>query len=134
MIKGEAWYTRYWAFAKCVEDHYDEGIGCAKACALTANFTSAESDYVQKCLTTSSGDASVIREAKATVDHPGTPYIVVAGKMSDPDSVLMDVCAAYTGPKPAGCSSVLKQQWAFHNWNTSDMVGVDAVSGEPHSC
>lgn len=110
VAQGEAWYSRYWTFAKCVEDHYDEGIGCSKACAVTANFTNTESDYVQKCLTTSAGDASVIREAKATIDHIGTPTVIVAGKTSDPDSALADVCAAYTGPEPAGCIGVRKGQ------------------------
>jgi hypothetical protein len=108
--KGEAWYTRYWTFAKCVEDNYDSGIGCAKQCSVMANFTRREDEYLRECLGTSMGDASVIREAKATVDHPGTPTVLVAGKMSDPESALKDVCAAYTGTKPPGCSAVLKEQ------------------------
>jgi len=107
MLKGEAWYGRYWTFVECVEDHYDEGIGCARQCSTAANFTASEAEYLHSCLETSVGDKSVIREAMATGDHAGTPTVMVAGKTSSPYDALKDVCKAYTGPKPPGCAGVL---------------------------
>ena len=104
--KGEAWYTRYWSFTACIEDHYSEGIGCARECGVSANFTRDEMSYLRSCIGTPAGDKSVIREAKATIDHPGTPTVLVDGKTSSPSSALKDICAAYTGTKPAGCDSV----------------------------
>jgi len=102
--KGEAWYTRYWAFVRCSEEQYDKTPETALAmCASAAGFDAKETANVQRCYTTPSGDASVIREAKATFDHPGTPTLLVANETSSPDSALKDVCAAYAGPKPAGC-------------------------------
>ena len=104
--KGEAWYTRYWSFTACIEDHYSEGIGCARECGVSANFTRDEMSYLRSCIGTPAGDKSVIREAKATIDHPGTPTVLVDGKTSSPSDALKDICAAYTGDKPAGCDSV----------------------------
>ena len=62
--------------------------------------------YLRSCIGTPAGDKSVIREAKATIDHPGTPTVLVDGKTSSPSDALKDICAAYTGDKPAGCESV----------------------------
>jgi len=102
--KGEDWYTRYWNFVKCSEEHYEQKPGDALAtCAISSNFTTTEKVYLEKCYSTAAGDASVIREAKATIDHPGTPTVIVNGKTSSPEGALKDVCDAYTGPKPPGC-------------------------------
>jgi len=107
VLKGEAWYTRYWTFVACIEDKYSDGIGAAtRACIGPSNFTRRELDYLRSCFDTSSGDASVVREAKATIDHPGTPTVLVNGKASSPSGALKDVCAAYKGPPPAGCSDL----------------------------
>ena len=72
--KGEAWYTRYWSFTACIEDHYSEGIGCARECGVSANFTRDEMSYLRSCIGTPAGDKSVIREAKAMkrIDHSCT--------------------------------------------------------------
>jgi hypothetical protein len=126
VIKGEAWYTRYWTFVACVEDKYTEGIACTKECAAKANFTESETDYLHVCLETSAGDKSVIREAMATGDHAGTPTVMVAGKESSPYDALKDVCAAYTGPKPAGCHSVMSIE--------EDRAGMDTAASAGASC
>ena len=105
ILKGEAWYTRYWTFVACVEDKYSSGIGAAtKACVGPANFTQSEERELHICYDTVRGDSSVIREAQATIEHQGTPTVLVDGKTSSPFDALKDVCAAYKGPKPAGCS------------------------------
>ena len=109
--QGEAWYTRYWTFVACVEDKYSSGIGtAARACIGPANFTDSEVRILRGCFGTSRGDASVIREAKATIDHPGTPTVLVNGKTSSPFRALKDICAAYQGPKPAGCSGLVVEK------------------------
>lgn len=98
----------YWTFVACVEDQYSSGIGpAAKACVGPANFTEGEERVLRSCFSTPRGDASVIREAQATIDHPGTPTVLVNGKASSPSDALKDICAAYEGPKPAGCDALL---------------------------
>lgn len=103
--RGQAWYERYWTFVVCVEDRYVQGIGCARECAGAANFTSGETTYLLSCLESARGDASVAREARATIEHQGTPTVIVDGKQSSPYKALDDVCRAYTGAKPPGCSA-----------------------------
>ncbi len=36
--------------------------------------------------------------------HEGTPWVLINGKPFQGQSLLQAVCAAYTGPKPAGCN------------------------------
>mmetsp|Transcript_30844 Transcript_30844/g.80478 ORF Transcript_30844/g.80478 Transcript_30844/m.80478 type:complete len:128 (-) Transcript_30844:481-864(-) len=96
--RGEAWHTRYWAFVFCSEDEYDQTPATIlSSCAAAASFNSSETASLSLCYSTEAGDASVIREAKATVDHPGTPYILVNGKDSSAEDALKDVCKSYTG-------------------------------------
>jgi len=122
--RGEAWYTRYWSFVKCSEDEYDKTPeAIAASCSSGANFTDLETAYIATCFGTSAGDASVLREAKATVDHAGTPTVLVDGKESSPDSALKDVCAVYTGVKPAGCKITTEQ----NSWSVWYERAVEAV-------
>jgi hypothetical protein len=105
---GEAWQSRYWPFVKCVEDGYSQGVSVATQCASSSGFNGTETEYLNTCLETSAGDKSVLREAMATPDHAGTPTVLVNGQRSSPNSALRDVCAAYTGPRPAGCAGVVE--------------------------
>jgi len=106
VLKGEAWYKRYWPFVKCVEDGYSQGTAIFDKCS-SSGFSSEEVKYLHVCLTTSAGDASVVREAKATPDHEGTPTVLVNGKLSSPENALKDACAAYKGTPPPGCSGLV---------------------------
>lgn len=102
--KGEPWYTRYWSFIYCSEDKYSSTPESALAsCATKSNFTVDDSAYMSLCYGTPFGDASVLREAKATILHQGTPTVLVNGKDTQVGDVLKAVCAAYAGPKPQGC-------------------------------
>ena len=73
-------------------------------CASTTGF---DSQVLLDCYNGAEGDAALVREAKATIDHPGTPYIAVNGvAVDDPDNVMAAVCEAYTGTKPSACSAI----------------------------
>lgn len=92
---------RYWPFVVCMEKAYGaRGEKAARSCATKSGI-----DYAQlnACYMGAAGDAAVVAQAKATIDHPGTPYVAVNGHMVEPDKVLAAVCAAYGGTLPAGC-------------------------------
>jgi len=95
------WSARYWPFVVCMESNYErEGVSSAQKCSQDAGI-----DYqaLETCYTGSEGDAAVVREAKETIDHPGTPYLAVNGESVEANELLRKVCAAYAGTKPAGC-------------------------------
>jgi hypothetical protein len=93
----------YWPFLYCMESAYD--VTKAQECAKG---TKIDGDAVEACYKGSDGDLAQLREAKQTVDHPGTPDVAVAGKsVSFPvtaSSIIKAVCDAYGGTKPAACS------------------------------
>jgi len=92
---------RYWPFVVCMEKDYEsKGEAAARSCAREAGI---EYTQLDSCYTGAAGDAAVVAQAKATIDHPGTPYISVNGTPVQSD-VLSAVCAAYKGTAPAGCS------------------------------
>ena len=79
--KGEGrGYLRYWSFTAYIEDHFSEGIDAAREDGVSTNFTRDEMSYLRSCIGTPAGDKSVIREAKTTIDHPGTPTVLVDGR------------------------------------------------------
>lgn len=97
---------RYWPFVVCMEKDYQHyGNRSASMCADVAKI--GEAGALWGCYETKQGDVAVAAEARATVDHPGTPYIEVDGKpIADVSHVLQAVCEAYTGvPKPAACKN-----------------------------
>ena len=105
LTAGDALVTkRYWPFVVCMETAYDaKGEKAARSCASQSGI---EYSALNACYTGAAGDAAVVAQAKATIDHPGTPYVSVNGKMLDSvEDVLKAVCAAYDGPPPAGCST-----------------------------
>jgi len=96
------WTKRLWPFILCTETLYEtKGVDSAQECSKTAGLSYAA---LEACYVGAAGDAAVVREAKATIDHPGTPYVAVNGKETSVDQVIAEVCAAYTGPKPSGCN------------------------------
>jgi len=108
--QNTTWQT-YWPFLHCMEAAYEsQGVSAAKGCVKGS---SIDYDKWEACYNGADGDLAQIREAKQTVDHPGTPDIAVAGKaLSFPysaASIVKAVCAAYTGEKPAGCKSVFTE-------------------------
>jgi len=103
LTKAELWSKRYWPFVVCTEASYLEGVGAAEGCA---NKTGLDVAALSACYSGADGDAAVVNEAKATVDHPGTPYITVGGEPVNADALLAAVCKAYVGPTPAGCKNI----------------------------
>jgi len=106
--KGDAsWAARYWPFVVCLEENYNEGaVAASAACAMKAGLNETS---LLSCFNGAVGDAAVIREAKATIDHPGTPYMTVAGaQVSATGDVVAAICKAYTGTPPAACQKIAK--------------------------
>lgn len=100
-------WQEYWPFLHCMEAAYEgQGIAAAKGCIQGSKI---DYDALETCFKGKVGDLAQIREAKQTIDHPGTPDVRVAGTpVAFPitsSSMIQAICTAYTGPKPAGCSS-----------------------------
>lgn len=95
--------VKYFDFVDCMEESYGQEVhGVAQNCAKTFDFAS-----LKACYDGADGDAAQIEEAKNTPSHSGVPYMEINGKQGDNQNVLGQVCSAYTGPKPAGCSALL---------------------------
>jgi hypothetical protein len=100
---GEPVTQRYWPFVVCMEKRYErEGANAAKSCAKES---SIDYEPLNACYSGPQGDAAVVTQAKATIDHPGTPYLAVNGESVEVNEVLKAVCKAYLGTLPAGCAS-----------------------------
>lgn len=102
-VSAESWAKRYWPLVACTEKNYDKGTieTTAKTCAKEAG---VDVDALLKCYNGAGGDAAILAAAKATIDHAGTPTLLVDGKDTGADDLLSTVCADATGAKPAGCS------------------------------
>lgn len=95
--------VKYFDFVDCMESSYGQDVdGVAEACAKTFDFSS-----LKACYDGADGDAAQIAEAMATPSHQGVPYLEIDGKQGETQGILAQVCAAYTGSKPAGCPSAL---------------------------
>jgi len=105
LTNGTAGWREYWPFNVCMERLYESAA--VKATKTCADESGLDYDALMTCYNGPLGVAAEVREAKATTDHQGTPWITVNGKQTFPDSVLAEVCAAYTGAAPAGCNRIL---------------------------
>jgi len=94
-------WQQYWPFLVCMERRYpQEGVSAAPTCAAAATIDRAA---LQKCYEGPEGLDLLKKEARASTDHEGVPYILVEGKEVAGSQALDAVCQAFTGPKPAGC-------------------------------
>lgn len=99
-------WQAYWPFLLCMEREYATQAAAAfQQCIGEAKLDSAT---LESCYMSGEGDRLMVQEAKATIDHEGTPTIKVNGKEVQADQVLREVCAAYTGTKPQGCLGPLQ--------------------------
>lgn len=100
----------YWPFLVCMETNYEKGVyveGAGK-CATSSGLSESFATKLNSCYHGKLGQQFLVKEAKATIDHPGTPTMLVAGKPLDSiDDMLSAVCGAYTGEKPAGCKKIM---------------------------
>lgn len=79
-------------------------LATVKKCAKTANL---DFDILSTCF---NGPESKTLEQQyfdmTPADHTYVPWVVINGKLMDDSDVFLDaVCKAYTGDKPAGCTS-----------------------------
>lgn len=94
---------KYMAFVECVEAGYGKDVDTlAQSCSKTFDFSGLKS-----CYDGDAGDAAIIAEAKNTPAHQGVPYMEIDGKEAQTTGILAQVCAAYTGSKPAGCTGTV---------------------------
>jgi len=99
--KSETDTVKYFDFVDCMEENYGKEVtGVAQSCAKTFDFAD-----LKACYDGVDGDAAQIEEARNTPVHAGVPYIEINGQQGETQNMLAQVCAAYTGTKPAGCSS-----------------------------
>lgn len=102
-----ATWLESWPFLKCMELRLSGTAVCAVA-TVCAKGTKIDNTKLLACYSGKDGDAAQVREAKQTIDHDGTPYTTINGKMFDRQaSLLQAICTAYTGSKPAGCSALV---------------------------
>ena len=101
--KFETGTVKYFDFVDCMEGSYGKEVhGIAESCAKTFDFSD-----LKGCYDGEDGDAAQIAEARNTPSHGGVPYIEINGKQAQNQNVLAQVCAAYGGAKPSGCSKSL---------------------------
>jgi len=95
--------VKYFDFVDCMEEGYGQELdGVAQSCTQTFDFTS-----LKACYDGSDGDAAQAREAQNTPSHDGVPYVEIDGKQAQNQDLIGQVCSAYTGTKPAGCSALV---------------------------
>ena len=93
-----------------------EGVGHAVASAGPdcATQVGLDWDTIDACANGSGGDALVAAAAKTTANlspvHQFTPWFILNGKAlgANWSPLLPKICAAYTGPPPAACSSAVE--------------------------
>jgi len=106
-------FSTHYPFYLCMERAGSRMVSHASRCAKQAGL-----DYstISACVNDPTRSAALQRKFAALTpsNHQYTPWIVVDGKLSpsNGDNLLEEVCAAYTGEKPAGCSSGRKEKKA----------------------
>ena len=75
-------------------------------CAAPSNYDWTE---IHSCATSSAGDALVAKDKAETPAHKGVPFVTIdSGAViynSADLNLITEVCKAYTGTKPAACST-----------------------------
>mmetsp|Transcript_105304 Transcript_105304/g.298049 ORF Transcript_105304/g.298049 Transcript_105304/m.298049 type:complete len:204 (-) Transcript_105304:34-645(-) len=90
-------------FMVCVEERYANGKP-DKIAQVCSGRSSIDFAAVQACFAGSRGKELIKREAMATPEHLGVPWVLVNGVyLDDPFSLLNAVCDAYSGASPKGC-------------------------------
>lgn len=129
VVKLEPTPQRFWPFVACYEGksigrdpHTDADIpkqqmySCVKElndAAETAGQDKYDLDAIEECATRDHVELerqAGERTASLNPAHGGTPYILVAGKISGAENALKDVCKSYTGASsdlPTVCAQFL---------------------------
>jgi len=90
----------YWPFMVCMEREYAQGMAAYDGCV---GQTTLDSNMIMECYSGIEGDQAMIEEATTSIHHTEVPYIIVNGRPIKKETAVAEVCAAYNGPKPAGC-------------------------------
>ena len=98
--------TKYLGFIDCYEGENEPSPSTAESCART---TGIDYTAITTCAMGEEGLALDAKNARATADLPGghtaTPWPMLNGQALDSqDNLLQAICAAWTGPAPAGCN------------------------------
>lgn len=108
-------FADHWPFYLCVEQSSKscgEGAGACvlkhtKSCAADASLDYAK---IEACVDDPTESLKLQHEFadRTPSNHKYTPWVVVDGTVSpsNGDKLLKEVCKAYTGSKPAGCTRV----------------------------
>jgi len=104
--------TDYWPFVACYEEPPNpsrtDPTYPTKMLAKCAAETGINGEAVTACISDPAKALAIsTTNAKQTAAlipaHEGTPWVLINGRPFQGQSLLKAVCAAYTGPKPAGC-------------------------------
>ena len=108
--------TQYFPYYECMEAagkrmiHGKTSANCAASAGL-------DNSKIEACV----NDATLALQLQEqfgaeTGAHNYTPWVLINGKLSpsDGDALLAEVCAAYTGTKPAACTS--SKQRSLADW------------------
>lgn len=110
-------FSDHYPFIYCLEKKGSSMLRYTSSCASEANLDINE---IEKCV--NDPDRSFALQQKyadlTPSNHRYTPWIVVDGTLSksDGDRLLQEVCAAYTGTKPAGCRLAEEKKTCSADW------------------
>jgi len=104
-------FTTHFPFYLCMERAGEKMVKQAQKCAESAGL---DYEKIKSCV--DDPDKSMTLQKRfhelTPKDHKYTPWVVVNGKLSksNGEKLLEEVCAAYTGTAPAGCTSLLHRK------------------------
>jgi len=97
--------ARHWPFLVCLENGtpHNDGPKCATSTQL--NWDNINGCYNNKTLSYNLMHKWALETKNLSPPHQYTPWITLNGKplYEDFEGMTTKICAAYTGPKPAGC-------------------------------
>lgn len=105
----------HFPFYLCMEQYADKMLAHVRTCAAKAGL-----DYSTLSTCYHGPESKQLQKKFAALtpaNHKYVPWVVVNGKRSksDGDKLLAEVCKAYKGTKPAGCTKVLQATAAAVN-------------------
>jgi len=113
----------WWEMGVCMQNDYDNIPQNAQQCAQQA---SLDWNKINACVTSGLGNklfsASIVYSNNMGISATPTIYIDGTAYVGGPDDNLSAVCQAYTGPPPAGCSSLKEKLKAQSNKKLLDRM------------
>ena len=101
----------HFPFYLCMEKYGEKMLSHVKDCADEAGL---DVSLIESCVNDPDKSAALQKKffGLTPSDHKYTPWVVVDGTLSPSNGqkLLEEVCAAYTGEKPPGCSGKTEQK------------------------